>query len=72
MSMGTPDGVSTGHEHTESIEHLSAQTDGAPVPQEPPLAGLETEWSELVDALHGVQHTTKKKIQERSRTDKHF
>jgi hypothetical protein len=49
-----------GHEDTESIEHLRAQTDSTPVPQEPPLTGLEPEWSELVDTLHWVQHTTKK------------
>ncbi len=41
-----------GHEHTERIEHLSAQLDRASVAQKPPLCGLEAERSELVHALH--------------------
>jgi hypothetical protein len=43
-----------GHKYRESIEDLRPQTDSLPVPQKPPLRGLETEGSELVDTLHWV------------------
>jgi hypothetical protein len=43
-----------------------------PVPQKPPLSGLETEGPELVDALHSVQHTTKENSRKNQESLKAF